>query len=307
MELKYSNTLCVILHYGSESYTNECINSLLNVKHLDIIISDNDPSQSYEPPKQIKNFVKIIKTGGAVGFAEGNNIGVNAHLNKYHGSILILNNDTIVIEGAIDYLRDTLYSKGDSVGAVGPCMPFASNTKKIWACGGYINKYKVTAGGLQPKSKQPYQVDYLPGAAILCRSELWKDIGGLNEEYFMAYEEVEFALEIKKKKFNVLVDPRAIILHHVGLTSQNSPENYYNSIRNRLIFSKYLYGKNIGFVYAIIVTFLAFFKPRSFKENYQRIQLWRKAILDYLKNVPLNRRTIQTISKEFKKNDQKKL
>ena len=146
MNLKYSRTLCVILHYGSESYTNECINSLLNVKNLDIIISDNDPRQSYEPPKQIKNFVKTVKTGGEAGFAEGNNIGVNAHLNKYHGSVLILSNDTIVIEGAIDYLRDTLYSEGGSVGAVGPSMPFASNTKKIWACGGYINKYKVTAG-----------------------------------------------------------------------------------------------------------------------------------------------------------------
>jgi GT2 family glycosyltransferase len=110
-------------------------------------------------------------------------------------------------------------------------------------------------------------------------------------------------MEIKKKKFKVMADPRAIILHHVGLTSQASPENYYNSIRNRLIFSNYLYGKNIGFVYAIIVTFLAFFKPRSFKENHQRIQLWSKAILDYLKNVPLNRRTIQTVSKEFEKNN----
>ena len=303
MDLKYPRTLCVILHYGSESYTNECINSLLNLKYLDIIISDNDPSQSYQPPKEIKNFVKTVKTGGEAGFAEGNNIGVNAYLDKYHGSVLILSNDTIVIEGAIDCLRDTLYSEGGTVGAVGPCMPFVSNTNKIWACGGYINKFKVTAGGLQPKGKQPYQVDYLPGAAILCRSEVWKDVGGLNEEYYMAYEEVEFALEIKKRKFKVLANPKAIILHHVGFTGQTSPEKYYNSIRNRLIFSKYLYGKNIGFVYAIIVTFLAFFKPRSFKENYQRIQLWSKAIIDYLKNVPLNRRTIQKISKEFEKNE----
>jgi GT2 family glycosyltransferase len=60
MDLKYPRTLCVILHYGSESYTNECINSLLNIKYLDIIISDNDPSQSYEPPKKIKNRTATI-------------------------------------------------------------------------------------------------------------------------------------------------------------------------------------------------------------------------------------------------------
>ena len=61
MNIKDSKTLCVILHYGSQDYTDKCIESLVNEKKLDIIISDNDPSQSYEPPQNIREFVKIIK------------------------------------------------------------------------------------------------------------------------------------------------------------------------------------------------------------------------------------------------------
>jgi len=294
MNTEHSKTLCIILHYGSQDHTNKCIESLANEKHLDIVISDNDPSQSYEPPQYIREFVKVIKTGGSAGFSEGNNIAVNAFLTKEHSLIFILSNDTIVMKGALNYLRETLNSS--KVGAVGPCMPYVSNPKKIWACGGYINKIKIRVCGLQPKSNKPYQVDYIPGAAILCRSNLWKEIGGFNEEYFLTYEEAEFALEVKKRGFKIMVDPRSVILHNVGMSSQLLPKYYYNSIRNRLIFSKYLYGKRIGLLYAIIITISSPLNVRSPKELFQKIKLWTKAILDDLKDVPISRKVLQSIT-----------
>jgi len=272
INLKNSKTLCVILHYGSEYYTNQCIGSLLKIKNIDIIISDNDPSQLYKPPKNIIRLVKIIKTGGDLGFSEGNNLAVKKFLTRDHGSVLILSNDTIVQEGAVDYLRNTLNSSG--VGIVGPCMPYAKDKKKIWACGGYINKIKLTMSGLQQKKNQPYEVDYIPGAAFICRADLWREIGGFNQEYYLTYEEAEFSLEIKKRRFKVLVDPRSIVLHHVGMSAQLLSKYYYNRIRNRLIFSRYLYGKNIGLIYGLLITFLASFRAYSSKKIFYRIKLW---------------------------------
>jgi GT2 family glycosyltransferase len=300
VNIEHSKTLCVILHHGSEEYTNKCISSLLNQKQLDIVILDNDPSQSYEPLAYARKSVKIFKTGGSAGFSESNNIGVKAFLTKYHSSILILNNDTIVSEGALEYLLNTLNSS--SVGAVGPCMPYTSHPNKIWACGGNISKLRVSIGGIQPKHQRPYEVDYLPAAAILCRSDLWKEIGGFNEEYFIAYEEAEFALEIKKRGFKVMVDPRSVILHTVGMSNQISAKYYYNSIRNRLIFSKYLYGKNIGFFYALIITTLSFLNARSLKNFLQRIKLWIKAISDDFNKVPIDRKILQSITEQFEDN-----
>ena len=152
MTINQLKTLCVILHYGSEVYTNECIKSLENARNLDIVISDNDPSQSYIPLKKFNKFVKIIRTGGLVGFSKGNNLGVKRYLTKEHGSVLILNNDTIVTDGALNFLKETLNKK--NVGAVGPCMPFARNVNKIWACGGYINKLTLKVCGFSEKKKQ---------------------------------------------------------------------------------------------------------------------------------------------------------
>lgn len=296
MNTDIRKTLCVILHYGSVDDTNKCIESMAHEKNLDIIVVDNDPIQSYNPPEIIEGLITVIKTGGGAGFSEGNNIGVNSFLKEDHYSILILNNDTVVTKGALDFLRDTLDSS--RVGAVGPCMPYAGNPNKIWACGGYINKFTLSIGGLQPKGDLPYIADYLPGAAILCRSDLWRKISGFNTAYFLAYEEAELCLEIVKRGFKVMVDPRSVILHKVGMSSQQKPEYFYNSVRNRLTFSKYLHGKAVGLIYGILVT-LPSVRSRNFKNTYLKIRLWGKAVSDDIRGREINREIFQSIACRF--------
>ena len=290
------STLCVILHYGSESDTNNCISSLRNENDLDIVVSDNDPSQSYALPTELKGFASVIRTGGSAGFSEGNNIAVNAFLSTGHCAVLVLNNDTIVTTGALDFLRNSL--EADGVGAVGPCMPFADYPTKVWACGGTVNTIKLSVGGMQPISQKPYQVDYLPGAAILCRADLWRQIGGFNEAYFLAYEEVELCLNIKKLGFKIIADPRSVILHKVGMSGQRKPEYFYNSIRNRLIFAKYLYGNLYGFIHGVTMTLLSQ-RPWRIKSMYRTFPLWRYAVIDHVKGVPISRKKLQAIAREF--------
>jgi GT2 family glycosyltransferase len=289
-------TLCVILHYGSEEDTNRCLASLQSEDNLEIVISDNDPAQTYDPPIEFSNTVKIIKTGGRAGFSEGNNIGVNAFLHDRHDSVFILNNDTIVQEGAIKLLRECLLNEG--VGAVGPCMPFADQADKIWACGGYINRQTLVVGGLQPKSQKPYEVDYLPGAAILTRSDLWEKIGGLSEKYFLAYEEAEYALEVKKLGYRVMVEPNSIILHKVGMSGQSKPQYFYNSVRNRIIFSKYLYGSFIGFIYGALMT-LRSLRSRRFLLMVHRLRLWHEAVFDEFLGNPFDKQRLREIELRY--------
>jgi GT2 family glycosyltransferase len=264
---------------------------------MEIVISDNDPSQSYEPPEHLRKFVRVMKTGGIAGFSEGNNIGVNAFLTADHESVFILNNDTVVIEGAVDFLRESL--KFNGVGAVGPCMPFLDMPGRIWACGGFINRLTLAVGGLQPLSVAPYEVDYLPGAAILCRSDIWKKIGGLSENYFLAYEEVEFALEVKKLDFKIIADPRAVVLHKVGMSSKQKSEYYYNSIRNRIRFAKYLYGSKIGFLFGSIIM-LASARARIFKKIRVKFLIWSEAVRDEYKGAPLDKKALQIIALRYK-------
>ena len=285
-------TLCVILHYGDEDVTWGCVNSIIDYDFLDILIADNDPAQKIEIPQRFINKVRIFKTGGMVGFARANNMAVRAGRNVTHRSILLLNNDTVVLSDAVQRLRELLDT--ERVGAVGPCMPFAICPDHIWACGGVIRKFRVVIHGLSEVAKpEPYDVDYLPGAAILCRVSVWDMVGGLPEKYFLAFEEAEFALRVRKHKFRIVVHPQARILHKVGISSDSQPMYIYNGIRNRIKFGSFLWGKLPGFFLAAIWSLI------SVRHKSYGLALWSRAVTDEVRGVVLNRATLQDVKNSF--------
>ena len=285
-------TLCVIIHYGDEHYTWDCVESIACLEFLDIIIADNDPSQIIEVPQQYKGRVRLYRTGGLAGFAQANNMAVRAGRATEHTSLLLLNNDMLVLPGAVERLRDLLAK--DRVGAAGPCMPFASHPERIWACGGVIKKFRATIDGLTKIQKAgPYDVDYLPGAAILCRLDAWDLVQGLPEKYFLAMEEAEFALRIRKCGYAVMVDPAAKILHRVGMSSDRQPMYLYNGVRNRLKFGMFLWGAAPGFVLAGFWTLL------SMSRHTRGCALWSRAVRDELRGAALDKMILQDIKNSF--------
>ncbi|WP_040572800.1 glycosyltransferase [Methylovulum miyakonense] len=287
-----NRTLTVILHYGSEVYTWNCVRSILECDFVDILIVDNDPYQNLEIPFEFLPRVKLFRTGGVSSFAAANNMGVNFGRKKNHDFVLILNNDTIVLENALQELLAVL--NRNDVGVVGPCMPFADEPTKIWACGGTINRLRISIYGIDTqRGVDPYDVDYLPGAAIVCKLYVWDLVGGLPEKYFLAYEEAEFALRIKACGYRVMVLPNARILHHVGISSDSQPMYIYNTVRNRIKFGQYLFGHNIGFLLAMIFTMRVMLKSRY------GYKLWAQALVDEIIGKPLDRAILQRIKNRY--------
>jgi GT2 family glycosyltransferase len=277
-------TLCVILHYGSEVDTWNCVGTLADDESVDIVISDNDPSQSLVAPPRFSENVRIFPTGGQAGFSEGNNRAIAKFLNENYDSILILNNDTLVEKGALAQMLTTLSLR--DVGVVGPCMPFAQEPDRVWACGGRIRKWRLAIDGLQECAKSEFfDVDYLPGAAILCRPDIWKLVKGFSERYFLAYEEAEFALEVRRLGYRSVVDPQARILHYVGMSGQyHRPMYVYNDFRNKIRFAQYLFGNRLGLILGILIT-LYNVKDRSVRSAVTRFRLWVWSVGDELKAV----------------------
>lgn len=290
--METNTTLCVILHYDDENLTWECVKSIIAHDFLDILIADNDPAQKIVIPQRFINKVRIFRTGGLAGFANANNMAVHAGRKASHRSVLLLNNDMVVLSDAVQRLRELLDT--ERVGAVGPCMPFASNPDLIWACGGVIRKFRLAVHGLKKKANEPYDVDYLPGAAILCKLSVWDMVEGLPEKYFLAYEEAEFALRIRKLKFRIMVDPKAQILHKVGMSSDNQPMYIYNGIRNRMKFGGFLFGKLPGYLLAAIYALIAV------RNTTHGLALWSHAVIDEIRGVPLNRETLQNINLSYR-------
>ena len=292
-------TLCVILHYGDPSYTWACVRSILPFQELDIVIVDNDPEQHLNIPDDVAASVRFVGSGGALGFSAANNLGVNEFINPRHRFIFILNNDTFVSDDSFRRLYEVLRDK--SVGAVAPCMYYADKKDSIWACGGYIDKSRLRIAGIRKaKDRYPFQVDYLPGAAILCRRELWERVGGLPVNYFLAYEEAEFAMRLSRLGFKLMADPRAVIYHHVGMSSDVQPMYVYNAVRNRIRFGKFVHGKFLGAFSGLLNTTDIFAgKGQTPKERYHHLKLWSHAVFDEFSGKNLDREALQGVRRFY--------
>lgn len=284
--------LCVVIHFGSVDDTVDCLHSLASDIPVDIVVVDNDPTQSLTLPTELAEHCITIRSGGAMGFADANNLGVREAAKPHHQYVLLLNNDTVVEPGAIAALRDTFTD--DTVGVAGPAVPFYDNPDALWACGGTVSRWAVTIDGIRKLPATPIaDVDYVPGAALMTRMSLWRDIGGLPTDYFLAFEEAHFALEAKKRGYRVVVNTTSRILHKVGMSSDRQPMYYYNTVRNRMRFGRYLFGGRRG-------AFLGALSGLARSYTPQRLKLWLTGVRDELSGQALDQSALFGIRDRYK-------
>ncbi|MEJ0104245.1 MAG: glycosyltransferase [Bacteroidota bacterium] len=88
------------------------------------------------------------------------------------------------------------------------------------------------------------EVDYISGAGILIRTDLWKEIGGFDERYTPAYcEDSDLAFEIRQRGFKVVYQPLSEIVHHEGYShgtdEDSSATKSYQKLNNEKLFKKW--------------------------------------------------------------------
>jgi GT2 family glycosyltransferase len=203
------------------------------------------------------------------GYAYGNNLGIKPALEsafppKY---ILLLNPDTIVRPKAISVLVDYL-EKNSSVGIAGSRLEEPDGTPQISAFRfhsflsefnsgirlGFVSKLLDKWVVAPPVSDVDCVTDWVAGASMIIRREVFAKIGLLDEEYFMYFEEVDFCLQAKKAGFECHYVPESHVVHLVGqssgvtntkITPKRRPEYWFDSRRR-------YFQKNHGFLYAIL-------------------------------------------------------
>lgn len=287
------DTLVVILHFGSVQFTNNCIKSLSTLDFIDIVVVDNDSNNRYTNDNSSELPIQVFLTDENLSFSKANNLGVRLALKESHKFIFILNNDTLHTNSALQKMRNLMADP--LIGAIGPCMPFADNPNSIWACGGTVSRIKMSINGIKvPISiDKYYEVDYLPGAAILTRTDIWNNIGGFPESYFLAYEEAELCYKIKKLGYKIVADPCSVIYHHVGMSSMIKPKYIYNSVRGRIKLSKFFFGFFLGTLYSLFVTSNEIFKHK------QGFFIWTRAISDEINELPFDINSLIKIQNKF--------
>jgi len=258
----------VIINWNRPKDTLECLKSVeksnIDRFKLQIITVDNNSSDN-SVELIIKELTRIKKRSGItseiivndknLGFAEGNNVGMRHAVNHGADYVLLLNNDTVVDKNLIKNLLQAA-KKYPHAGAISPKIYFAKGFefhkkryaakekgKVIWYAGGdfdWGNVYGTNHGvdkvdkGQFEKSKE---TDFATGACVLFPTKALKEVGYLNANYFMYFEDVQLSLRMKNRGWRIMYAPKAFLWHKVSQSSKiGSNLNDYYLTRNRLIF-----------------------------------------------------------------------
>ncbi|RMG82123.1 MAG: glycosyltransferase family 2 protein, partial [Bacteroidetes bacterium] len=225
----------IIVSYNVKYYLENCLLSVFRATQnisSEIIVVDNNSSDGtgqYLLPKY-GNQIKYIQLSENLGFSKANNRGIEISQGRY---VVLLNPDTIVAEDTFEKLINHL-DQYSEVGAAGVKMidgkgKFLPESKRGLPTP-WVAFYKIFGlSALFPKStkfgkyhltyldkNQLHYVDVLSGAFMFIRANLLKEIGGLDEDYFMYGEDIDLSYQITRKGYKNLYFPHTTIIHYKG-------------------------------------------------------------------------------------------
>ena len=271
----------ILVNYKSTQLVLDCIESIhqqTKQYSFEIILVDNDSKDDCEAIVLAKYPDTVfLSMGYNSGFARANNAGIEISRGKF---VLILNTDTIILDGAIDKSIHLLKQHADAVGC-GVQLLNTDGTTQIsgahFVKGGlntllplpYLGKLirwlgyrlKTTVPSVQTVADN-IEVDWVVGAYILVNKEVLNKSGLLDNDFFMYAEEIEWCGRLRQQgKLMLFAEPRVI---HIGggtssdyySTEENeNGKNLWNKKGRQIIVSTMLrIRKQFGIFWFLIVT-----------------------------------------------------
>lgn len=144
------------------------------------------------------------------------------------GFIHLLNNDTLVHPGWLDALMRTFALLGDC-GLAGSRLVYPDDTLQeaggiVWSDGNACN-YGRGDNPTRSRYGCVREVDYVSGASVLLRTELFRQLDGFDERYAPAYyEDTDLAYRVREAGHRVYLQPDSVVTHVEGLSHGTDPE-----------------------------------------------------------------------------------
>ncbi len=232
-------TLVVFLNWKSEDTIVSAIKNilLLKNKYIFIIVIDNEKN-SHCKEKLLTNFGSSVVykfSGGNIGYAAGNNIGIKYGLKNGFDYICVMNSDVtfdnkyilkaisdLSSNSSIDCVSGLMMHTDSSLESAGGSFDFNSWTEL------FPQIHNFPEGSL-------YEVDIVNGTFFMAKSLVFKK-QLIPEDYFMYYEDLDWSYSVKKLGFQIWIDPNIKIYHEGGKSSQGSIFKDILQSRNYLYF-----------------------------------------------------------------------
>ena len=246
----------IILNYNVRHFLELCLISVEKaIKNIDaeIIVVDNNSSD--ESCQMIRDYfpnIILIENKENVGFSRGNNIGVSKAKGYY---LCILNPDTVVAEDTFENILSNIKTQSNlgvlgcqMIDGSGEFLPESKRNiptplvslKKIM---GFTESYY--ASHLKPNHTG--QVEVLAGAFMFLKKEVYIEVNGFDEDYFMYGEDIDLSFKIKQKGYQNYYLGTEKIIHFKGESTMKDKtyrKRFYKAMR--LFYAKH-FKSNILF------------------------------------------------------------
>lgn len=208
-----------------------CIDSITErstYQDYEIIVIENNSSSAeiFAYYEELKNHpkIRVIRYEGEFNYSKGNNFGAKEATGDY---LLLLNNDTEVI--TLNWLEELLmYAERDDVGAVGAKLYYPDKTIQhagiVLGLGAHRTAghghYKVNYENLGYMGRLCYaqNVSAVTGACLMVKKSRYEEVGGLDESFRVALNDVDFCLKLREKGYLNIWTPFCELYHYESAT-----------------------------------------------------------------------------------------
>ncbi len=265
---------CIIINYKSLDSLKICLISLrkqIGIESEIIVVDNNSNDGSGEFLENANVKFNVLRKN--IGFGSAVNIGAKEAEFKY---LFVLNPDTQLPEDTLKKLFEFAEKKMD-FGLLAPVLEYPDGRKQLSARslpgrrdfflgrGSPLHKLGLTgekeAGYIHPENPNPIQVPAVSATAILVRKELFENLGGFDQRFFMYLEDIDLCRRVNGKGLPIILIPAIRIYHSWKRSSSKRP--YFASFHHHLSVWKYFnkYNKkqivrNLFLLLALIVGFL---------------------------------------------------
>lgn len=244
----------IILNWNGEKLLKRFLPDVIKTTDnnvADIIVADNGSTDnSVNVLKTEFPEVKLLEFDENYGFAEGYNRAISQTGYKY---TVLLNSDVATTDGWINYLYDYMEVHPET----GACQPKIRSVEEpdkfeyAGASGGFLdcNGYPYCRGRMfatlevdNGQYDDVISIFWATGAALMVRSELYINAGGLDKDFFAHMEEIDLCWRILLNGYDIKAIPSSVVYHLGGgsLPASNPRKTYLNFRNNLLLLHKNL-------------------------------------------------------------------
>lgn len=241
-----------IVNYNTKKYLFTCIEDAISdlagtkISYEILVIDNNSQDDLSDLEDKYKDSqVKFFYSKENKGFGAGHNFLSKKTESEY---LLILNSDIEFLEkNTISRLLCEIKSN-KKIKVIGPKLLTSENKPQEWDHGelrGLRAWIANKMGGSYWKIRQKVMASaWVSGAFFLIRSDIFKDVGGFDENFFLYKEEEDLCLRIRKMGGQIVYEPDVKVMHYGSVVA--SKDKFMNQS------SQYFDSKHVGIIFSLM-------------------------------------------------------